>query len=188
MLTQLSERLARLYVGWSLFLGAYAPLAIVFAMRLLAKSRPVKAEACVVIAVLLALNLFLLLRYARTAPQDYVADEVESGTGELAAYVATYILPFVMVGDVTNWDLIAYGTVLGCIGIVSIRGEALHLNPLLALRGYRLYTITTPKRRRWLVLSLNRIHKGDRLEASTIAHRLLLVIRNRSAHERTGSD
>jgi hypothetical protein len=162
-------------------------LAFIFAMRMMAKSRPVKAEACVAIGILLIVNLIVMLRYVRSARQDYIAETVESGGPELAAYVAAYILPFAVVGDAANWDVAAYAAVLFCIGIVSVRGDALHLNPLLAVAGYRLYTITTPMKRRWLVMSRDRIQEKDILQARTLVQRLVIVTRNVSADERNGT-
>lgn len=170
-----------------MFLSAYAPLAFIFAMRMMGKARPVKAEVCVAIGVLLIANLLVMLRYIKSARQDYVAAKVESGGSELAAYVAAYILPFAVVGDAGNWDVAAYAAVLFCIGIVSVRGDSLHLNPLLAIAGYRFYTITTPKDRNWLVMSRGRIQTNDKLEARTLVHKLVIVTRNVSADERDGT-
>lgn len=176
--------LGRWYAQWSVFLSGYAPLALIFAARLAGKSRPIKAWACVGICVALAINVAALLRWFRAAPEDYEAAEVQSGAGELAAYVATYLLPFAVVGDVTSWDLAAYAAFLLLIGIISVRGNFMHLNALLALAGYNIYTVTTRKGRKWLVLSRWSLKQDDRFEARRILDRLLLVTQNRSACER----
>jgi hypothetical protein len=184
MKTPVSTQISRYYVSASMFLGAYAPLALLFAMRLMGKNHPIKAAVCVLIFVLVAANLFLMLRVMRAEPGDYRAAEVESGSGELAAFAASYLLPFVVVGDVSNWDLAAYAAYMIVVAIISLRGDYLHLNPLLAICGYRLYTITTGRGRRWLVLSMERIRKDDELDARALSPGVLLVTSNRSARER----
>jgi len=173
---------ARIYGLSSLFLSAYAPLAIIFAMRLVSKQHPIKAIVSTVIAVLFALNLVVVLRWMRSERGDYIAASVESGTGELAGYTATYILPFVMVGDVTNWDLSAYAVFMLILGIICVHGRYLHLNPLLALVGYRVYTIATVKGRKYLALARgDDLFAGDAIVARRILDRLLIVETNRSA-------
>lgn len=184
MNTSMSASLARLYVSLTLFTAAYAPLTLLFALRLMGKGHPIKARVCVVIFVLVVGNLIGMFRLMRSEPDDFVVADTDSGGAELASFVATFLLPFVLVGDVTNWDLGAYAIYMFIVGVISIRGDYLHLNPLLALRGYRVYTITTGRGRRWLALSLDAIRTGDKFKGRRLSPGVLLVTTNWSAIDR----
>src|ERR1700722_4391424 len=143
MTPSLAARFTRGYIRVSLLLGAYAPLAMLFGIRLLAKDHPVKAYWCFGFSVAMALGQWAMFRLTSAQPTDYKAEDASSGANELAGFVATYLLPFIMVGDVTNLDLIAYVLYFGIVAIISLRGSFLHLNPLLAIFGYGIYTVST---------------------------------------------
>ena len=184
MTTSLSQSVTRAYVKTSLLLSAYAPLALIFAVRLESKDHPVKAIAFVGLFIAATLNLVLMFRITRSQPEDYHVKGVESGSAELAAFVATYLLPFVLAGDVTNLDLVAYAIYMLIVAIISLRGDYLHLNPLLAICGFRLYTVTTGMDRKRLTLSRERIREGDLIEARDLSTGTILVTSNRSERER----
>lgn len=179
-----SARISRGYVRLSLLLGAYAPLALLFGLRLVAKAHPVKGYWCFAIAIVMALDMFVMLVVMRAEPGDYKADDVVSSAGELAGFVATYLLPLIVVGDVTNLDLLAYALYFVIVVSICLRGNFLHLNPLLAIAGYGLYTVTTSKGLRLLVLSRGEIERGDWFDGCKLCAGIILLTNNRSARER----
>lgn len=179
-----SARLARGYVRLSLLLGAYAPLALLFGLRLVAKGHPLKGYWCFGLAFAIALNMFVMLRVMRAEPRDYTAESVTSGAGELAGFVATYLLPLIVVGDVTNLDLLAYALYFVIVVSICLRGNFLHLNPLLAMIGYGLYTVTTSKGLQLLVLSRGEIDRLDAFDGVRLCPGIILLTNNRSARER----
>ena len=168
------ETLSRIYVDWSLFPSSYVPLFLIFAIRMWPKHLGYAVGACTFGAIF-AMNLFRLLN-VRTAPRDFSIKRSEGGGSEIAAYIATYILPFLVVSDVGPADLVAYGALIFIIGLVMTREEVLHINPLLAVMGLHLSTIITEDEERYYVIS------GDRLFPKTILR--AIAVRPRLLYER----
>ncbi len=92
------------------------------------------------VAVLSA-GAFLLFIFVvrKGGPFRATVDDVEPQDAELAAYVATYLLPFVVVFGATIQDVIALGMFLFFIGLLWVNSGMIYLNPLLALIGYHIY-------------------------------------------------
>ena len=61
---------------------------------------------------------------------------IEPRNSELAAYVATYLLPFVTDIEGSWQEVASLGVFLFFIGLLYVRSGMLYLNPLLALFGY----------------------------------------------------
>jgi len=167
--------LSRNYPSWSLYLSGYAPLLLIFALRLVGKNHPVKAIISSFLAFIIIGNGYLAYRFMRSGPEDYVAKNVDAKTSDVAAFVATYLLPFAVLSDVTNWDLAAYVAFIYIVGLVCVRGDYLYINPLLALFGYRAYAITTETNRVWMLLSKDRIYPNAAITARSIAYRFLVL-------------
>lgn len=124
-------------------------------------------------AGIFALNLLFLLN-RRVAPRDFSVVHIESGASEITAYIATYLLPFLVVSDVGWRDLIAYAVLVITIGIVMTRDSILHINPLLALFQYRLITITTGDGVNYYLLTPRHVRPGETVRAFPIRARLLM--------------
>ena len=173
-LIRLGSAISEGYVEWTLFLSSYAPLFAIFSIRLWDKQL-VTARWFLVVAAALAINLYLLFRI-RVAPRDVKVATLESGSSEVAAYIATYLLPFLTVGDVGLRDLMTYGVLILLVGIVMTSGQLLHVNPLLSAIGWRLFTVTTTANGpRFFLLSREYIHQGDIIRAVEVRPRLLLM-------------
>lgn len=161
-----------IYLRWSFFLSSYVPLLVILAIRLSDKNETLTFVA-LVIASILVVNLALLLNW-RVAPRDFSINSVESGSGEIAAYIATYLLPFLVVGDMKWKDLLAYAILVWTIGQAMTRDDVLHINPLLSILRYRIYTVTTKDGVDYYLIGTRRIAAGDRVRASLLLDRLLL--------------
>ena len=131
------------YLRWSLFLSSYVPLLVILAVRLSEKNATL-TFAALIIAGVLVVNLVMLLNW-RVAPRDFSIKGVKNGSGEVAAYITTYLLPFLVVGDMKWKDLLAYAILIWVIGQAIARDDVLHINPLLSILQYRIYTVTTKK-------------------------------------------
>jgi hypothetical protein len=127
--------------AFGLFLSSYSPAFLILAVRSLHHSTALFATSLGV-AVISALAFLLFIRLAREGgPFRATVEDVEPRDGDLAAYVATYLLPFVVVFGVTIQDVIALGLFLFFIGVLWINSRMIYLNPLLALAGYHIYVV-----------------------------------------------
>jgi len=137
--------------GLLLFVSGYAPLFAIFGLRL--DGTP--SGVCFSVAVVLATAFFVVLALARidAEPQQVQVSTVTPRDTDVAAYLATYLLPFVTVSQPTGRDIagfLLYGLVLV---IVARRGALVGVNPLAYLLGLRLVTVTTATGRSVLLLT-----------------------------------
>lgn len=127
--------------AFGLFLSSYSPAFLILAVRSLHHSTALFATSLGV-AIVSAAAFLLFVRLAREGgPFRARVEDVEPRDGDLAAYVATYLLPFVVVFGVTIQDVIALALFLFFIGVLWINSRMIYLNPLLALAGYHVYVV-----------------------------------------------
>lgn len=124
----------------AMFVSSYSPLFVVLAIQAHDWQITVGLLA---VAAMGVLGLEAILREARkTSPEVLEASSVESRSAEIAAYLASYLIGFVTNG-LTNWrDASALGIYLIVLAIVYARTGLIYINPILALRGYRLVSAT----------------------------------------------
>ncbi len=127
--------------AFGLFLSSYSPALLILAVRAYHHSTPL-FTATLAVAIVSAAAFLLFIRLARKGgPFRAELEDVEPRDGDLAAYVATYLLPFIVVFGATTQDVIALGLFLFFIGVLWINSRMLYLNPLLALAGYHVYVV-----------------------------------------------
>jgi hypothetical protein len=127
--------------AFALFLSSYSPALLILAVRSINHSWSL-FWISLGVSVLSAGAFFLFLRVARRGgPFRATVNEVEPHDAELAAYVATYLLPFVVVFGATVQDVVALGLFLFFIGLLWVNSGMVYLNPLLALAGYHVYVV-----------------------------------------------
>src|SRR5579875_2609125 len=126
-----------------LFLSSYAPLFLVFALLdSFGKGTPSIVCAALAGAGLISTGiLFLLSR--RIAPSQLHVAGVSTRDGDVLAYVATYLVPFASISAHTGRQQAAVGIFVGLIAVLYVRLGMFYVNPLLALLGYRTYSIDT---------------------------------------------
>jgi hypothetical protein len=155
-----------------LLLSAYSPLFLIGAIR---------ADDDLLRNWLLGLGIgFTLLvlvpitgARSRSARPFRIA-EVQSASGEVAAYVATYILPLLVVGDKKPRDLVAYAVCLAVIGVIFVRGRLLHYNPWVFLFLYRVFSVRVGDRGYYLVAK-DEPRPGQTINAKLFANRFMLM-------------
>lgn len=125
--------------AFGLFVSSYAPALLILAVRAFGHSW-LLFWASLGVATLSAGGLLAFLRVARQGgPFRATVADLEPHDSELAAYVATYLLPFVVIFDASVQDVIALGLFLIFIGMLWVNSGLLYLNPLLSLAGYHVY-------------------------------------------------
>lgn len=124
-----------------LFLGSYSPLFLLLAIRL--DDMWVRV-ACVLLFGLGAFGMFAYLKVNETSqPLDFQLKSVRDTGSESAAYLATYLLPFLTVTSPSLRDAIAFTGFLGVAYLVNLQSSLIQVNPLLYCFGYRVWAIET---------------------------------------------
>ena len=168
-----------------LFLSSYSPLFILVGLRSLDESRMI-AIACGALALSGVLGTLLFLSTAKQKPLErYELLEVEKRDGDVAAYAATYLLPFVAVFGGDWQDVLSLAAFIGFLGVIYVRSRLIYVNPLLACFGYHLWQVIAvtagagieAKARRWpryLLAHRSDVYRDQTLAAFTVLDDLLL--------------
>lgn len=127
--------------AFALFLSSYAPAFVILAVRAYDRSWLMFWAAVVLLVVSLAAFLVFLKVLRRGGPFRSVVEEVEPRDAEMAAYVATYLLPFLTVTGANAQDVIALGLFLFFIGVLWVGSGMIYLNPLLRLARVHVYVV-----------------------------------------------
>jgi hypothetical protein len=169
--------------AFALFLSSYSPAMLILAVRSFHHSTALFWVSLTV--ALLSAGAFLLLIFVvrKGGPFRATVDDVESHDAELAAYVATYLLPFIVVFGASLQDAIALALFLFFIGLLWVNSNMIYLNPLLALIGYHVYVARiTPIGsgaggaipRTFLLSRENDLRAGDEVRPSTVTRGVLI--------------
>jgi hypothetical protein len=177
--------------AFALFLSSYAPAFLIIAVRSFQHSC-LLFWASLVLAMLSASAFLIFIKVARSGGAFVgTVSAVEPRDGDLAAYVATYLLPFVMVSSPTTQDVIALAIFLFFIGLLWVNSRMLYLNPLLALVRYRLFIVKVRVRggnelpRAFLLSRQNNLEIGDEVNVDRLATGVLIDLTPRDAPVRT---
>lgn len=135
---RLRARTASTVLRARVLLSSYAALFLILFFRL---DPPWARFVC--------LGLFLIglgdgIRLTWLAPRGFArptVSYVRDAGGEIAGYLATYLLPLLAAPDPTGGDLAAYGVYFALVGVVSLRSDLAHVNPTIYVLGWRVVTI-----------------------------------------------
>jgi hypothetical protein len=147
-----------------LFLSSYAPLFALLAIRF--EQRWLWISCLALAALGVASLLWLLKLDDRSSRGPYDLATVRDAGGEAASYLATYLLPFLVVSTPTVRDVIAYAGFLLVAALISIRSDVAQVNPLLYLLGYRVLAITDKHGLRAYMITRHSRSAGDCVQAT----------------------
>jgi hypothetical protein len=158
-----------------LFLSSYVVLFAALALRFQCPQwLPI---VCWSVAGLGVASVIYLLVVQRFLTADLITIKtVEDRGPDVAGYVATYLLPLVVVEAPTNRDLLAYLLVFAAMGLIYVRSRLIQVNPTLYFFGYRLFRITTEDGFEGYLLTIDEPRPDDRLRVVQ-RDRLLLDLR-----------
>jgi hypothetical protein len=143
------QRVARKIVGTRLFLISYAPLWAIFAIRTTTTSGQVVFWALAAWGVFDAFRL--IEAGLRRSMREVEFDDVLDKSGEVAGYLATYLLPFIggPPTDTRGWlAYVVYFVVAWAVFVPSPLGL---VNPTLYVLGWRLVEATRSGRRTLII-------------------------------------
>jgi hypothetical protein len=162
-----------LIVRGFLFLSSYAPLFVILAIRFQgAALRGICAGLAVIGLAYLTVALWVVPRAAQQ--RTYPVDGVKDASGQVAGYLATYVVPFVTVASPTAADVTAYCIFAAVVLVIFMRSDLAQINPALYLLGRRVAAITAGQQSYYVVC--RRLPRPPtRIEAVRVAG---LLVRN----------
>jgi hypothetical protein len=165
--TDQADDRSTLIVRGFLFLSSYAPLFVILAIRFQGTAlRTVCAGLALVGFAYLAVVLWVIPRTAQQ--RAYSVDAVKDASGEVAGYLATYLVPFVTVASPSTADVIGYCIFAVVVLVIFLRSDLAQINPALYLLGRRVVSITTGQRSYYVVC--RRLPRPPtRIEAARVA-------------------
>ena len=137
----LTEPLQPLRIKIVLFISSYSPLFLILAIRF--EEPPLRIAMGVVALTGVVLLGTLLLVAVNAEPREHIVVKVEDRGGEVAAYIATYLLPLVVLTVPTAYNLVGYGLFLIVSATVFVQSRMVYINPLVYLTGRRILAVTT---------------------------------------------
>jgi hypothetical protein len=147
-----------------LFLSSYAPLFGLLAIRF---SEAWLWTSCLVLAVIGAASLLLLLLLDRRAsPGPHNVTSIRAAGPEAAAYLASYLLPFLTVSAPSVRDLLAYTGFMLVAAAIHLRSSVVQVNPLLYVLGYQVLEVVDDRGFTGYLITPRRVAPGDRIMAS----------------------
>jgi membrane protein YdbS with pleckstrin-like domain len=129
-----------------LFISSFSPLFAVFALLdSLGSGWPSRACAIVAAVGLLVPLIVIPVARKRISPTSLNAVSSQIRDGDTLAYIATYLIPFAAIQAITGRERFALAIFVLMITVIYVRSELFYINPFLAIVGYRLFQVTTPK-------------------------------------------
>jgi hypothetical protein len=135
----------RLWLSFVIFVSAYAPLAILFAIRDFCTqskwfNHPTFVYASLVAAATSAVLLLFTMRSVR-GQFPVKVNRVSLRSNDLVNYSIPYLITFFSV-DFGKWqDVAALGFFLALLFLLTLKTQSIFINPVLALRGWGLYEV-----------------------------------------------
>lgn len=124
-----------------LFLSSYSPLFAILGLRVALSWASYILWGVAAISILLSV-VFYIWAGRKIAPHSLQVQGINP-RGEAIAYVVTYVIPFVALNQESWQDWTALGVLLAVIAILYVNSAMIHVNPMLALFGWRNYELTT---------------------------------------------
>jgi len=132
-----------------LFVSAFAPLFLIWGLR----TWPSGIAWAFIVLVLIGLGgTGLVMGVARRDEGEGVTlTHVETRQSDVAAYIVTYLIPFVTAPLITPQDWLAVAVFLLLLLAVYVSSDLLSVNPVLSLLGLRLFRVKFDTREGWLL-------------------------------------
>ena len=163
------------WVYWVLYLSSYAPLFVIFAIRNL--SDWVVVAATLGLALSASLMLLVVIRgRGRINPEQLTVEVLSSRGTDVAAYVTTYLIPFVFDSAAGPRDWASLALLIVTVGVVYVRSRLIYVNPLLGIAGYRVFEIKMESGQVAAVIARSYLRDGP-LRAHRLADGVLLEAR-----------
>lgn len=142
-------------VGAGLLASAFAPLVLILSVLRLDQ---LGAWGWLLIGASL-MSILLLAAVLRTAAQIQVhrveVTGIRRADERVLAFASSYVVPavVVLVGGRDGLTAVATGMLVLLLALIYVRGGLYHLNPTMAILGYRLYALTEASGKQTMLLT-----------------------------------
>jgi hypothetical protein len=156
-----------------MFLSSYAPL-----FALLAYANRSSTTVWVVLAVVIAVSLAGLVAVFRTLRATGPVIKVKRAVpkdGDVLAYIATYLVPFLNVDLSKSDGAVVFGGFLLVLAIVYVNSSMLFVNPVLSIARYHTFEVTDENDFQYSVITRRRDIDVDATIAPAQVSRYLRV-------------
>jgi hypothetical protein len=156
-----------------MFFSAYAPLFLILAIRF---EDPTLRVACVALAVLGALALWLILFLnGKSEPGQHEVIAIRRSGAEASAFLAGYLLPFVTVASPSAADLLSYAIFFIIAGFVTVKTGVIQVNPLLFVFLWSIVEMEDANKRTFYMLTRKSVHTGNIVTATRLGNDVLVL-------------
>lgn len=168
-----------LLVELLLFLCSFAPLFLILAIRF--RSLWLEAVCGGLFVVGVGGGLAVVWRYQGVSSRSWTATRVEDRGAEVAGYLASYILPFVVIPEPGWRDLVGYAVFLVVAATIYIRSGMLQINPTLYLLGWRVFSVAIGNQWTGYAITRHPLAPGETVEVRRVTDRVFLGDQERHA-------
>lgn len=170
---QVSTATSDLFVELTLFLCSFAPLFLILSIRF--RAHWLEALCGGLCLLGLAGGLAIVSRYRRVTGRTWTATRVEDRGAEVAGYLASYILPFVVVPEPGWRDLVGYAIFLAVAATIYVRSGMLQINPTLYLFGWRVFAVSIGAKWSGYALARGALTEGETIEVRRVTDRVFMT-------------
>jgi len=117
-----------------------------------------------------------VLRYRDVSGRSWTATRVEDRGPEVAGYLASYILPFVVVPEPSWRDLVGYAIFFVVAGTIYSRSRMLQINPTLYLFGWRVFAVSLGPNWTGFALARGSLAHGDSVQVRRVTERVFIAM------------
>jgi hypothetical protein len=167
-----------------IFISAYSPLAVIFAIQDFdlknnTFSHPYTVWSIISVAALSCVIVWLAVSKIKVSTPPITVMSVSNRSGELVNYAIPYMISFFAI-DLGNIKmLLSFGFFMLMMYWLTIKSHNIFINPILALLGYNLYSVKYTRdnleREDFFLIKGNRLSIGESCRIVELSEQLFLV-------------
>ncbi|GAA1150130.1 hypothetical protein [Nesterenkonia lutea] len=158
-----------------LFLSSIAPGVIVVGIRALGESW-IAGSITILVGFLLIPAGFRAIRIRKDVePIPLSISGVKDESIQVPTYLISLVFPFLFVTINDPWSLTAYAVFIVFVGLILAQSETSLINPILLLRGFRIYDATTVSEGSVTIISKKKPRPGSHENGYVLSNHTYIV-------------
>ena len=163
-----------IFVKISLFISSY--LFLIVALLIIDSSSYI-LWICLGI-VCISIGTILLSFSKKVNGRSYKIKAIQDKNEQAVAYLMTYIIPFITIGNSETKEILATVLILIIISIIYIKLDLIYINPIMLVLGYYIYEIELENGTKRTFISNKRLRSyniNDKIYAYELEDRAILI-------------